>query len=170
MDPFAVLGIERRFDIDLSALERTHRELARALHPDSYPDGSPERRAAVARAADVNEALRAIRDPVRRAEALLALAEVAVGEGREPPADASLLMEMMELGEEISDARARRDEGDLAALRERIEGEIVVCERALTALLANAAGAPARALARLGELRFKRRLLEQVERAEEELL
>ena len=35
-DPFALLGVERRFDLDLKVLEKTHRELSRALHPDRY--------------------------------------------------------------------------------------------------------------------------------------
>lgn len=170
MDPFSVLGIERRFDVDLAALERAHRELARATHPDNFAEGAPERRAAVARAADVNEALRVVRDPVRRAEAMLALAGVAVGEGAEPPAPAALLMAMMELGEEIAEARARKDEGELAALRVRIEGDIAECERALASLLADPVADRGATLARLGERRFQQRLLEQVERAEEELL
>ena len=36
MDPFAALGIPRRFDLDLKAVEKTHRDLSRALHPDKY--------------------------------------------------------------------------------------------------------------------------------------
>ena len=36
MDPFATLGAPRRFDLDLTALEKTHRELSRALHPDKF--------------------------------------------------------------------------------------------------------------------------------------
>ena len=33
--PFALLGLEPAFDLDVTALERTHRELSRALHPDA---------------------------------------------------------------------------------------------------------------------------------------
>ena len=80
MDPFATLGIARAFDVDLAAVEKTHRELSRALHPDRYV-GAPARasaRAALAKAVEVNEAWRVVRDPIRRAEALLALAGVAV--------------------------------------------------------------------------------------------
>lgn len=35
-DPFEMLGVERRFDLDLKVLEKTHRELSRALHPDKF--------------------------------------------------------------------------------------------------------------------------------------
>ena len=59
MDPFETLGVEPRFDLDLTALEKRHRELSGALHPDRYT-GRPasERRMALDRAIKVNEAWR----------------------------------------------------------------------------------------------------------------
>ena len=58
MDPFATLGIDRRFDVDLPALEKRHRELSRALHPDRFADaGASERKATLAKAVEVNEAV-----------------------------------------------------------------------------------------------------------------
>ena len=43
VDPFATLGVPRRFDVDLAAVEKTHRELSRALHPDRYVGAGGER-------------------------------------------------------------------------------------------------------------------------------
>ena len=75
MDPFATLGIVRGYDVDLRAVEKTHRELSRALHPDRFVNApSSERKAALTKAVAVNEAWRMVRDPIRRAEALLKLA------------------------------------------------------------------------------------------------
>src|SRR3954452_24253892 len=110
MDPFATLGAARRFDLDLAALEKTHRELSRALHPDRFAQtGASERRAALEKAANVNEAWRMLRDPIRRAEALFRLAGVAVGETNEPKASPAFLMEVMEDREALAEARAARD-------------------------------------------------------------
>src|SRR5580693_4485544 len=110
MDPFAVLGIERRYDIDLGAVEKRHRELSRALHPDRYSDaGAAERRLTLAKAVEVNEAWRAVRDPVARAEALFGLAGIAVGERNEPKPSPALLMEAMDRREALAEARATRD-------------------------------------------------------------
>ena len=69
--PFVVLEIEPRFDLDPAALEARHKELSRALHPDRYA-GRPasERRLALSKAIEVNEAYRALRDPIKRAEAV----------------------------------------------------------------------------------------------------
>src|SRR5689334_12410104 len=80
-DPFEVFGIPPRFEVDLAALELRHRDLSKALHPDRYA-GAPaaERRLALNRAIEVNEAWRVLREPVKRAEALFARAGVPVGE------------------------------------------------------------------------------------------
>src|SRR5947209_15255694 len=122
LDPFEILGLARRFDVDLRAVEKAHRELSRALHPDKYASaGASERRDALNKAADVNEAWRIVRDPVRRAEALFRLAGVEVGETKEPKPDPELLMEVLEKREALSDAKAARDVTKVHALEEEIE-------------------------------------------------
>src|SRR5262245_41178207 len=87
IDPFETLGVEPRYNLDLRALEQRHRDLSKALHPDRYASApAAERRLSLSRAIDVNEAFRALRDPVRRAEALVRRAGVPVGETAEPKA------------------------------------------------------------------------------------
>ncbi len=172
MDPFATLGIPRRFDLDLGAVEKTHRELSRALHPDRYAGASAsERRAALTKAADVNEAWRTVRDPVRRAGALFALAGAAVGEDREPKPAPDFLMEVMEQREALAEAKAARDAARVRALAQDIEARAADAERRLGAALVP--GAQAESLTSqlpvLGELRFYKRFLEEVAVIEEEL-
>ena len=122
MDPFATLGIARAFDVDLGAVERAHRELSRALHPDRFVGcGSSERRSALAKAVEVNEAWRVVRDPIRRAEALLKLAGVRVGEGDAPKPGPEFLMEMLEQREALSDAKEARDLAAVRALGAAVE-------------------------------------------------
>lgn len=154
MDPFLTLGIERRYAIDLPAVEKLHRELSRALHPDRYASAGPsERRAALTKAADVNEAWRIVRDPIRRAEALLSLRGVQVGEDKEPKPDPMLLMEMMEVREQMDDPKTAermhaRDEQVMDELAKLLDQE------------KNDA-----ALKKLGELRFVRRILQELDDA-----
>ena len=172
-DPFETLGVEPRFDLDLRALEQRHRDLSKALHPDRYA-GAPaaERRLSLGRAIDVNEAFRVLRDPIRRAEALLRRAGVNVGETAEPAAPPALLMEMMEAREELADAARAKDlEGVLhlgAAMTARQAETLALLAQAFDA----AAAAPekmGRALPILGELRYVRRFLDEVSALEEEL-
>ncbi len=109
-DPFTLLGAPRKYDLDLDVVEKSHRELSRALHPDKFASaGASERKAALDKAADVNEAWRVVRDPIRRAEALFALAGVIVAETNQastisvPP---QFLMQMMEAREDLAEARS----------------------------------------------------------------
>jgi molecular chaperone HscB len=172
-DPFETLGVEARFDLDLRALEQRHRDLSRALHPDRYA-GAPaaERRLSLSRAIDVNEAFRALRDPVRRAEALVRRAGVAVGETSEPRPPPALLMEMMEVREELADAARGRDLARVAALAEGMRARQQDVEARITRAFDAAGGDPhkiAETLPALGELRYVRRFLDEVSAIEEEL-
>lgn len=171
-DPFATLGAPRRFALQLPAVEKTHRELSRALHPDRFAQATAsERRAALERAANVNEAWRIVRDPIRRAEALFALHRVEVGETREPKSSPAFLMEMMEEREALSDARAARDLARVHEIRDRIVRKRDEAEGELASAFgedAPARGVLDRVLPRLGELRFYRRLLDEVDVIEEE--
>jgi molecular chaperone HscB len=172
MDPFATLGIAPSFELDLVTVEKTHRELSRALHPDRYLGASPsERRAALERAVAVNEAWRVVRDPIARAEALLRLRGVEVGEDNHPKASPDFLMEMLERREALSDARRSKD---LATVRQ-IAGSIDALSRSTQEELGRGfagGGDPADLVAlaaKLGELRFYRRLLDEVSAIEDEL-
>ena len=162
MDPFQVLGIPRRYDVDLAAVARIHRELSRALHPDRFAAaGASERRASLEKATEVNEAFRVITDPVRRAEALFALAGVATGETREPKPTPAFLMDVMEQREALVDARVAKDEARVALLGREMSAR---SDEAMSALASGFArgGDVASLLPRLGELRFYRRFLEEV--------
>lgn len=166
--PFEILGIEPRFDLDPRELERRHRDLSRTLHPDRYA-GKPaaERRMALGRAIEVNDAFRALRDPVRRAEVLARRAGLAVGETSEPKPSPELLMDMMEAREELARAHEAHDAAAVtsmgASMRER-EARII---QDLSA--AFAAPTRERVLPLLGELRYVRRFLEEVEAFEAHL-
>ncbi len=173
MDPFATLGIERKFDVDLSAIERTHRELSRALHPDKFASaGATERRMALAKAVEVNESWRVVRDPIRRAEALFDLAGIAVGENREPKPSGALLMDILEQREALAEAKQQRDMAAVHRMAESIEARARIVERELANGFARASGSKEGLeplVPKLGELRFYRRFLEEVSAIEEEL-
>jgi molecular chaperone HscB len=169
MDPFATLGIARSYAVDLAAVEKTHRDLSRAMHPDKYVGAGPsERRAALAKAVEVNEAWRIVRDPIRRAEALLRLAGVAVGEEGEPKADPEFLMEMLEQREALSDARQANDLAAVRRMGQTVERRSREVEGALAQGFAR--GETASLVAKVGELRFFRRFLDEVSAAEDEAL
>lgn len=172
-DPFQTLGVDARFDLDLTQIEQRHRDVSRALHPDRYT-GAPaaERRLSLARAIDVNEAYRVLRDPIRRAEALIRRAGVHVGETGEPRPTPALLMDMMEAREDLAEARRARDFARIAKLAENMRERGRNIERHLGSAFDSASGDPqkiAGVLPVLGELRYVRRFLDEVNAIEEEL-
>ncbi len=169
-DPFETMGVEPKFDLELDKLAERHRDLSRALHPDRYA-GAPaaERRLALGKAIEVNDAFRVLKDPVRRAEALLRRAGVPVGETAEPKPSQALLMDMMDRREELADARRAKDLQAVLKLAESVRDR----ERTVLATLGRSLSAEgtaiAQALPHLGELRYLRRFLDEVSAIEEDL-
>ncbi len=124
-DFFAFLGLPRRLVIDQAQLERRFRDLSRQFHPDYFYNASPtERLASLERSSYLNDAYRALRNPISRIEHLLAIeglppAKSDEGTAKVPP---SLLEEVFELNEQLDEIRESRESGaDPAALRERLE-------------------------------------------------
>jgi molecular chaperone HscB len=168
-DPFTTLGLEPRFAVDTSELERRHKELSKALHPDRYASApAGERRMALSRAIEVNEAFRALRDPVKRAEEVLRRAGVPVGETSEPKPSNALLMEMMESREELAEAARKKDVAAVGRLGAAMQSRETRLLGELGAVL-DGAGAKDAALPILGELRYTRRFLNEVAAFEEAL-
>ena len=111
-DPFALLGLEPRFDLDATSIDAAWMRRVRAAHPDRA-GGGEEHSEAARSAAALNEARTILRDPLRRGESLLSRR----GAG---PADPSalpqaFLHEMFEWRERLEEALG---EGDAEALAE----------------------------------------------------
>jgi molecular chaperone HscB len=104
-DYFTCLGFPRRLTIDPQKLEAKFYELSRAFHPDFYQNKSETEQAiSLSNAATLNTAYRTLRDPIQRAEYLLAIEAGAVKEIRtSPPAD--LFEEILELQETLEEYR-----------------------------------------------------------------
>jgi molecular chaperone HscB len=179
-DPFAILSVEPKFGLDLAAVESRHLELARALHPDRHAGASPaERRASLSRAIEVNESWRALRDPIRRAEALFrrfGLGEQ-VGETREPKPSPAFLMAVMEAREALDDAKASRSPEAVERALDRAKAERRAALEALGAAIdaaIDAEGGPdlaalARAIPLLGALRYATRFVDEAQGAADDL-
>jgi molecular chaperone HscB len=177
-DPFDTLGLEPTFALDPELIDRRVRELGRALHPDRHATATAgERRQALGRSIDVNEAGRVSRDPIRRAEVLrqrlLGAAQEALDEAVASKAPPELLLEMMELRESLAAAKAARDLGKVMRLAAPVRDRE---ERVLRAIDERFQGAldgtrlDLGALDRdIGELRYLRRFLDEVSLIEDEL-
>lgn len=108
-DPFRTMGLAPGFDIAAVDLEQRYFARQRELHPDRFAANSPrEREYASRHTANLNDAFAILRSPVKRAEALLAVAGHATGTGdADTVADKELLLEAMEMREGLAEAGTR---------------------------------------------------------------
>src|SRR5262249_57161355 len=164
-DPFALLGIAPAYDIDLAALERAFFERSKAVHPDRVA-GAPaaERVVALSRSRALNDAYQLIKRPVSRAEYLLARAGVTIGDNER--LDPAFLMAILELREELANARAAGDVELVGRLQKAMQARRSEALGALPALFA--AGDHAQIKDRLILLRYVNRYLEECDAALDE--
>lgn len=130
-DVYAILGLPRRYHVDVDAVEAAYRALARQVHPDRFA-GKPavERRMSLQWTAALNEARRVLKDPVRRAY-WLATGRPAPRETGGPRLDTAFLAEIFEwreTDEERPGALTDLARGRAAALRAEIDGIFVAWE------------------------------------------
>ncbi len=120
VDKFAILGFDQTFDLDLQLIEERQRALSRRLHPDKFARASSkERRFALEQTTALNDAARTMRDPVLRAQHLLALHGVDASGEDSKSVDHAFLEEAMADRERLMDAKL---EGQADAV-EKLAGE-----------------------------------------------
>jgi molecular chaperone HscB len=167
---FELLGLPERFALDAPTLEAAYLARSRDAHPDRFAAApAAERVAAVQRAMALNDAYQVLRRPVRRAEYLLGRHGLAIGD-HERLDDHRLLVEILELREELAEARAAGAAGRVSALERRMKGHHRALVEALGARFAEVDGGAdgagrAQALAAIKrtliELRYVERYLEE---------
>jgi molecular chaperone HscB len=168
VDPFALLGLPRSFDIDHRALQSAYLRGSASLHPDRF--ANPLEQAQAQRlAAELNQAHAVLADDEQRANLLLRLAG-----GPEKEQDKSLpdgfLVEMMEIRQEMEGAVSGKDHAARARLeqwaRERRAEHIGSVRRMFTALQDRQDASHLREIRReLNAWRYIERMLEQLAEA-----
>ncbi len=169
-DFFEVLGAPRQYHQPIAELEQRYLALSKQLHPDRFAKAAPrERLAAVQKTTELNDAWRVLRDPVKRAEYLLKLEGLDVGDEKSQSVKVapSLLMEMMELNEQLAEAKVAGDGARVTALGHEVEVARAAALAAVDAGLAkydagDKSALPAVAQALVG-MRYHARLGEQIE-------
>lgn len=110
-EPFALLGVPPEFPIDESRLRRAWLKATGANHPDRAVDQEAAHRTLSA----VNQAYRTLSDPERAANALLArMGGPSPDQAKAMPN--GFLMEMLEIRDELEEAKATKDPERIAKL------------------------------------------------------
>jgi len=163
-DYFALFGLPRRYRFDPEQLDRSYRALQHKIHPDRFATGEEaQRRLALQSSARVNEAYRALRDPVGRAQYLLSLRGIdALSETNTALAPAFLEHEL-ERRESVADAQDRRDPARLDELLREVRNDAHALESTLANRLEREAWDEARDAVR--ELKFLAKVGDDIEAA-----
>jgi molecular chaperone HscB len=151
VDYFMFFGFARKLDLDAAALEREFYALSRRLHPDVFAQAEEQERAwSLEQSSMLNDAYRALKDPIKRTEYLLRLEGVeleeqskqatekarATGELKKQVVPPDLLEEVFELNMHLEELRAQKKLGeDDPALLEEIGKAKLSLEEKYDALL-----------------------------------
>jgi len=160
---FELFGLAPAFRMDGAALDRAYRALQTEVHPDRFAaDGDAQRRLALQSSARVNEAYRALKDPVRRAQYVLRLHDIdAVGE-TDTALPLEFLERQLERREQAAEAQEAGDVATLSALLADARAEGRALEDTLAAMLDDQQ-AFAAARTQVRELTFLAKLAEDID-------
>ena len=169
-NPFALFDLPVAFQVDSALLNERYLALQKSLHPDNFSAASAqEQRLAIQKSAEINDALRILKDPITRADSIIA---INTGETENPEEksnnDIDFLMQQMEWRETLENIENRKDTDELTAFAQ----EINQIRHAILSELSTALDAQQWDIARAitDKLRFIKKLQTEIERVEETLL
>lgn len=103
---FEIFELPVSFEIDTERLAHQYRTLQRVTHPDKYTQASDrERRLAVQRTAQINEAFQTLKNPLTRGYYLLQLQGIDVNSVKNAIMESDFLLTQMELREELAEIK-----------------------------------------------------------------
>ena len=106
MNYFQIFGLSVQFELDVHKLAELYQVLQKKVHPDKFAHASSqEQLVAVKRSTLINDAFQTLKNPLKRAEYLLALRESDQPNEQTSFSDNSFLMRQMELHEMLDDVK-----------------------------------------------------------------
>jgi molecular chaperone HscB len=129
-DYFAFFGLPVKLRIDSAELEKRFHQLSWKLHPDNFVRVSEkERELSLALSSELNDAYRALREPLSRVEYLLAHSGMRKEGAHKQQAPPELLEEVFELNESLDELRESREAGGDAAASGGIRAKLEAAEK-----------------------------------------
>lgn len=170
MNPFALFDLPVDFHFDNAQLSERYLSLQKSLHPDNFAHCSAqEQRLAMQKSAEINDALQILKDPISRADAIIA---IHTGEQQDleqkSSKDMAFLMQQMEWREQLEQIESQRDNQQLALFYTEIEQEQQQILVQLSESLIHQKWQQAVEIN--DKLRFIKKLIQEIERIEEQLL
>jgi molecular chaperone HscB len=136
---YEAFGLEPRLTLDVEDLQQRFYRLSREYHPDRFTRRpAEEQQQALERTSVLNDGLRILKDPIRRAEYVLKANGFDIGEQRTKDVPPELLEEVFELNMALEES----DKDQLAAFQTRFEAMRNQIDHELMALFKQYDAAP----------------------------
>ena len=138
-DYYEILGLPRSLNLSLHDLQQRYYALSRELHPDRFMQKpEAERQRALDMSSALNDAYRTLKDPIKRAQYMLALEGFDIGEQRSKDVPPELLEEVFELNMALEEMRGGDDSArpQLEEAEKNFAGMLAASDQELAALFA----------------------------------
>ncbi|QDF66734.1 co-chaperone HscB [Shewanella sp. SNU WT4] len=173
MNYFELFALPISFELDNAALSERYRELQRTVHPDTFSGGSEQdKRIALQRTSQVNDAYQTLKRPVTRAEHILWLNGKDIQHETTTVKDMAFLMQQMSWREALADIpSAREPENDIAQLAtEFTQYQSTILQQLALKLASDDPDDLNVAVDLVRKLKFMNKLQDELSRAEDALL
>ncbi|WP_333606420.1 co-chaperone HscB [Arsukibacterium sp.] len=110
MNYFQLFDLPERFELDVTELGSRYLALQRRFHPDNFAAGSArDKLLSVQQTANINDAYHSLKQPLLRAEHLLALRGLKISHEQRSFTDPVFLMQQMSLREQLAEITQQSD-------------------------------------------------------------
>ncbi|MCL1059084.1 co-chaperone HscB [Shewanella sp. Choline-02u-19] len=173
MNYFELFSLSPSYDVDTAILAERYRDLQRAVHPDKFANASEQdKRLSVQRTAQINDAFQTLKNPIQRAEHLLALKGLELSHESTTLKDTQFLMQQIEWRESLEEIG---DSDDPEAEIEGLYASFDAFAKPITAalkvlLLSDLESDHLQAADQIRKLKFMAKLQDELARVEDALL
>lgn len=168
-NPFALFDLPIEFQLDQNRLSERYLALQKALHPDNFANSSAqEQRLAMQKSAEVNDALQILKDPILRADCIIALNTGEQQNTEEKSThDMAFLMQQMQWREQLEEIENTQDIDGLMTFSVEIEQNNKEKISEISTALSMKDWQQAKLIN--DRLRFIKKLMTEIERIEDKL-
>lgn len=172
MNYFQLFDLPEQFELDLTELGSRYLALQKRFHPDNFAAGSErDRLLSVQQTANINDAYHSLKQPLLRAEHLLALRGLKISNEQRSFTEPAFLMQQMELREQLAEVGGQADpEQAIADIEQQLAQQRKVLQNTLhQALSARTAEQDQLAAELVRKLKFFYKLQQELELIEQQL-
>lgn len=172
MNYFELFDLPFQFDIEMARVSDSYLELQRTVHPDKFAHaGEHEKLIAVQKSAQVNDAFQTLKQPLLRAQYMLAEQGVDLQIEQKTLQDPAFLMQQMALREQLEDiAMLNEPDEQIEAFEQDINTLSSQLYQQLAPLLVSSCKIELENAANIvRKLKFTNKLREELDRLEESL-